>query len=71
MHSLPKSASSASWVLIAPRRFLASDHQGDDGAALTNELRGRRGGDDLYVRAFDGTTWSVATGTWDHFHLTA
>src|SRR2546421_403981 len=29
------------------------------------------GGDDLFVRAYDGTTWSVATGTWDHFHLTA
>jgi hypothetical protein len=29
------------------------------------------GGDDLYVRAYDGTTWSVATGVWDHFHLTA
>src|SRR5215467_13691783 len=29
------------------------------------------GGDDLYVRAYDGTTWSVATGAWDHFHLTA
>jgi hypothetical protein len=38
---------------------------------LTNELRGRRGGDDLYVRTFDDTTWSVATGAWDHFHLTA
>jgi hypothetical protein len=29
------------------------------------------GGDDLFVRAYDGTTWSVATGAWDHFHLTA
>jgi len=29
------------------------------------------GGDDLYVRAYDGTNWSVEVGNWDHFHLTA
>ena len=28
------------------------------------------GGDDLFVRAYDGTTWSVAVGAWDHFHMT-
>src|SRR5947209_1989029 len=28
------------------------------------------GGDDIYVRAYDGTNWSVETGAWDHFFLT-
>jgi len=28
------------------------------------------GTDDLYVRAFDGTNWSVESGTWTMFHVT-
>jgi hypothetical protein len=38
--------------------------------AQTNFVIGA-GGDDVFVRAYDGTTWSVVTGAWDHFHLTA
>jgi hypothetical protein len=37
--------------------------------AQTNFVVGA-GGDDLYVRAYNGTNWSVEAGAWDNFDMT-